>query len=527
MDDEAKKNKTDQNTSSSSDSEDDEGSTQFSVDDESSEDNTAGDDYDSDMEDGYSFSAHETEVREIAALRKKDLQNPSQFSYEGDFTAEIAEEMIRTFRHFASKGIFWVCLYIETGFEGGDDARRRFFKVLQVANRASLFEDITIDMYDIGNEFCPSGHLQIHPSFEDSNRLKGVHLECFHFDSRSIQLLCRVLTQSKSLCTLGMTKCGNIDDPLLCEALVNSNISNLIIDCNDLGDVSIANTVQALMGHRTLKELLVLKCRHTAVLLDSVTTLLTSKSCRLTHFRIGNPLFPNKSDSVPIQSILQWIRKNKSLQSIAIHCPLSGDRPFLKLLGSVALHPKLQRVDVDHRDITMQDLQEARALPRFQRRFEIGRIGSNQTVGPYQAALKDFLDVHPEIVLRNVCYNAEPIKHANFLNHSGRYLVGRRIPLGLWPLVLARIENWVQNYLMGYLGLRYRSFISGYDKYGKNLRIYKADAIYHLLHGPAFAGSPIADDNSAPKSTKKRRIESNTKSPTTCSTSPFRKVRTK
>ena len=37
--------------------------------------------------------------------------------------------------------------------------------------------------------------------------------------------------------------------------------------------------------------------------------------------------------------------------------------------------------------------------------------------------------------------------------------------------------------------------MNGYDMDGKNVGLYQADAIYKLLHDPAFAGSPVAADD--------------------------------
>lgn len=398
-------------------------------------------------------------IQQIVALQQMDFCriNPIAFKFDGHVSNTIIDTLCQTIESFASRGIQWKELHLvfRTGLE---IARHRLCDALRVAHRESLFECIKFE--DLRTGITP-GDLQLFPSLERNHRLKKLELSGIHLSAKDLASLALMLRQSTSLRMLCISKCEMVNHQDVCRALAaNSSMNEAIVS---LDDGCLHPILRSLIGHRSLQNLFVGYCNKTGVL-EVVSEIVSSSDCCLKKLVLGSSPWYQMTNAGPL---VQAIRDNNTtLSALDIRFRMSGTRPFSNLLHVWKSHPKLRRLWLNQ-PFSAQDIQEAKGGPRFRQRvylhnrfFHFTKPNSQNT-----PAIKEFFDVHPEICFPGSSCDVG-IDYAGFLNNMGRYLMYQDIPVGLWPLVLARIEE------------------------PRKSPTYKCSAVYEFLHGPAFAGRP-------------------------------------
>mmetsp|Transcript_29008 Transcript_29008/g.70053 ORF Transcript_29008/g.70053 Transcript_29008/m.70053 type:complete len:455 (-) Transcript_29008:244-1608(-) len=443
------------------------------------------------IKEGYSFKvethriAEDEAIQQIEALQNKDLRNPDTFSVGGPITTEIADALHRTFESFVSRGIVWSKIFFVFSVDSDIDTDR-LRDAMGVANRGSLFEAIGVETRKLEGEREADienlrTDIQLLSSLEDNARLKELYLTRFALSAEDTVSLGRVLQQPTNLCSI-LIDCAMADPKSFLAALSsNSSLEKALIGHIQGGGTS--DVVRALTGHPKLENLMVCNSRNDhGIPLIAVSELLSSSTCGIKklhlHFR---------ASSVPtgdFNPLLQGIRNNTSLETISSVYAFPGKRPLSEFLKVWKSHPTLRLVKF-RQHFTIEDIQEAKDGPRSPRPLKIRNSKSRGSPNAhYDAAVKELLDAHPEICWDFNDLYSESTKHANCLNHCGRYLMYREIPLGLWPLVLARIK---------------KTSVSAN---------YKASAaVYEFLHGQPFAGRDNHVGASPAKSGTKRSWE--------------------
>jgi len=336
------------------------------------------------------------------------------------------------------------------GWHSGEFGISQLRQALDIANRASLFESIDLDISSHNDSDPPrtTGTSHLLPSIEQNHRLRSLTMG----GNQSLSIgdlasLNRLLTQPS--CNLDDLRlyCRTLEHPLLCEGL-SSNTSLSTLDlCLDSFSCREGESVAVLLrslAHHPKLETLKVRCELTLDLSDAIRSLLSSTSV-LKNFQL-NSFYERLT--LNFDEILQGLANNKSLETLMLRNPLSGPRPLTNLLRTWQSHPKLNEVTL-FQGITEEDILEAQTEEVVAQR--VGRMVTARfalvTCLPkerQETLLRGFLDKHPEICY----YPAYPrdlstsVEYVSCWNASGRYLMHRPdIPLGLWPLVLERVER--------------------------------------------------------------------------------------
>ncbi|KAL3940568.1 MAG: hypothetical protein SGBAC_004924 [Bacillariaceae sp.] len=424
-------------------------------------------------------------IQQIEALQEKEFQNPNTFVLEGSLSTEVADALHRTFGNFVSRGIVWSKLFFIFGVDSDIDTCR-LRDVMGVANRGNLFEAIGVETRRLEVEGEPDianlrTDIQLLSSLEHNLRLKELYLTRFALSDEDTASLGRVLQQPTNLCSI-LIDCPMSDPQNLLTGLSsNSSLEKALIGHIPGGGTS--DVVRALTGHPKLENLMVCDRNNHGIPLIAVSELLSSATCGVKKLHLHF-----SASSVPaadFSPLLQGIRNNTSLETISSVFAFPGERPLSTFLKVWKSHPTLRLVKF-RQHFSIEDIQEAKEGPRSARPLKIrNSMSRGSPDAGYDEAVKELLDAHPEVCwdFNDLC--SESTKHANCLNHCGRYLMHREIPLGLWPLVLARIK---------------KTSVSAN---------YKASAaVYEFLHGQAFAGrGNVGTSMCGKQSGKKRSFE--------------------
>eukprot|EP00526_Cylindrotheca_closterium_P012502 CAMPEP_0113626354 /NCGR_PEP_ID=MMETSP0017_2-20120614/13628_1 /TAXON_ID=2856 /ORGANISM="Cylindrotheca closterium" /LENGTH=462 /DNA_ID=CAMNT_0000536529 /DNA_START=27 /DNA_END=1415 /DNA_ORIENTATION=- /assembly_acc=CAM_ASM_000147 len=393
-------------------------------------------------------------VRLLAALRWKDLNNPGQFNITiaAPIANDVLDELLLTFYYFQNNGIEWQSLMLY--FADNNIDFRRLSVALEVANRASLFQQICIHLED-GVLFENPRRLVLLPSLELNKRLKQLSLQRSPYDEsnnntflshpQDIASLASALQDPTSLLRTLHLDSTNIGQPDLLAALASNQT---------LEDVTLTTEVRAsapdllhsLAQHRSLESLDIridgiAEGEFQQATSNGFAALLTSNVCRVQKLTVR----PATADFEPIdpENLFQGLGTSNHLKYLCVRCHFVGENPFSCFLRALVSHPKLEKVQLlGSIRFTREDIQEARACPRLQQCVEIDHWF--QANDQEEEALAGLLFDHPEIFLklgRNE-FQSEDLLVMNHMNRLGRHLWTRNnVPIKLLPLLLARIQN--------------------------------------------------------------------------------------
>ncbi|CAJ1939943.1 unnamed protein product [Cylindrotheca closterium] len=348
----------------------------------------------------------------------------------------------------------WKILRVQhmEGWRSGEFDISQLRQALDIANRASLFEIIDLDISSHNDSEPPrtTGISHLLPSIERNQRLRSLTMGGNQsLSTGDLKSLNRLLNQPS--CNLDCLKlyCRNLEHPLLCEGLTsNTSLSTLDLCLDSFScreDESVASLFKSLEHHPKLETLKV-RCELTLDLSDAIRSLLSSTTV-LKNFELNS--FHGKP-TLNIDDILEGLANNKSLETLIIRNPLSSPRPLTNLLRTWKSHPKLSEVSLSQK-ITEEDIVEAQAEGAVAQRV-VGRMVTASFVvvdglqkERQETLLRGFLFKHPEVRYYQACHSSDvaiSVQHASWWNASGRYLMHRSdVPLGLWPLVLEKVEQ--------------------------------------------------------------------------------------
>lgn len=440
----------------------------------------------------------ERAIQCIDGLRNQSFQSPNRFSIRGRFTNEMADALHRAFGDFAARGIHWKRLNVY--FRRDSEVEPRLLgEALGIANQGSLFQVIDIQTLGLEGEIMnghetdadilPSG-LQMLSSLAANKRLESLHLSRLVLspeDSDSLSLALRTSTMLHTFtfaCAISQQTNQQLGDAIA------ANKSLKVAFIYERNEVT-SRLMRSMVGHPALEDLRVIS-KVNSDLPVVLSQILSDSACRLKTLAV---FMDNSRAPTSIIPLLEGIQKNSSLTFLASWFHFPGERPFTNFLQTWKSHPRLQRVQFWER-FQIEDMLEAKQGTRFPRRIEINYVEPEGARRPrddsYEAAVKQFLDGHPEICWTNDDLHSQATQFASCLNHSGRYLMNREIPHGLWSLVLERIQK--------------SSFRADRELCGELSfpAEHKASTVYELLHGQAFAGRANSNVSS---SGKKRRWE--------------------
>jgi hypothetical protein len=276
----------------------------------------------------------------------------------------------------------------------------------------------------------------------------------------------------------------------------NKTLQSLTLSDTILDDSRLSWIVQALTGHPCLQELSLVYNQFGETTMVALQGLLSCPSCKLMHLDLSRHLFPfAENRRFRLGPLIRGLQNNHSLQALDLsenwrsddiiednkdedireilimlwQCPnlvsIDLSDNAIRNLGifqnqvSTATDKKsrLRRLDLDD-NLVVTDLFEGKLVvktgavlslvPLLERNPELGDLG------------QDFMNL--------VDADSFPpqVQHLMDMNRCGRVLLrDDRIPLSVWPLVLVKAIN---------------------DTYLEDNPSRMANAIYHLLQGPAF-----------------------------------------
>ncbi len=233
-----------------------------------------------------------------------------------------------------------------------------------------------------------------------------------------------------------------------------------------LNDEHMAWLLEALRDHPTLKclDLNGNKCGPAASF--ALAELLTSD----THLQKLDVSFQTSDERMRVPQIVEGLRNNNSLKILELsNCGL--DDADAVLLGQLLCdHPNILELYIARNKITDDGISEfAGMLPHITSLRRISLWGNPFGDHGAQAladGMKGNLEIEEMDLFRNF-FCSDKITLYTHLNRAGRRLLHypERVPLGLWPLVVSRINCL---------------------SFQKNSTINASDSIFHMIRGPAL-----------------------------------------
>ena len=253
-----------------------------------------------------------------------------------------------------------------------------------------------------------------------------------------------------------------------------------------MSDSNAAMIVQSLIGHQSLKEFFLGGVEFGEETTSAICCLLASKTCKLLDMGLSDPYaqfdFGRFIEQLPVNSSVQSL----TLCNFAPYIDHDSANQFLPNLWKL---PRLKVLDFGEngiRDLDCLASNVTRTEPYH--RLRVLDLSYNdidfgeQSIGDDHLATRamlHLLNVFPE--LRSLGEHVKKIppcvtERLDLNRCSGMLLRGATIPLSVWALVLAKVNKDL--------------ILLGADTQSRT-----ANVIYHILHGPVFAGRGSLDRN--------------------------------
>jgi hypothetical protein len=401
-------------------------------------------------------------TEKILALKTTDIQNPRGFRmYYPTWHEELLRIVLEVFYDFADKKLVWKEFFLFLNMSDLIYTR----PVLFVAHGLGLFKRLKLFFY---------GGLDVEEQNDLEYLLPGItlnkRLEVLDVDNGGLvsmgdfRALSRLLETTSILRVLDLNGLTRFDQDLFCQGIAENNTLKQIglkfsAEC-DITDECTSCIFTALATHPKLETLDILCNGHLGDLSsDSLQTLLAF-SRSLSFLSIANHEIWNAQGKLNPDKILEGLEKNRSLTRLSLSNAVDGNFIFSQFFHAVAEHGSLQRLFLNEKTITKEDLECVTSMSRRKRPiiFELEHSVFDQL----SETLGYVLFCHPEIRLLEL-WNSQKEKISSTysryydLNWHGRYLLDRdEVPLSLWPLVLQKANS-------------------------------KPTVVYEFLKGPAFA----------------------------------------
>jgi hypothetical protein len=284
-------------------------------------------------------------------------------------------------------------------------------------------------------------HYFLDTMLESATKLTNLRIQD-HFDCQQMEALAKGLKGNTTLQVLDLSRSRMESLAILAEGL-QENKTLKVLKLRSLGfnDESIHVLIDAIKYHPQLEDL-DLSFNHCASL-DSLAELVNDPSCRLSKLSLG---YQNlwQSSRIDITAFARALRRNKSITAMSLARNKLVDSDILLLATALACNNTVQVLDLRENMLsdegiailanTIQHGTGIRIINLAQNPFQ--ETGASSLLKAVETNHK-LVDVH----VNETTYKCSEIRYQTALNKAGRQLLFQSPPLGLWPLVLERINR--------------------------------------------------------------------------------------
>jgi hypothetical protein len=352
----------------------------------------------------------------------------------------------------------------------------RIDEILQVACSLDIFDKISLVGH--GSELSLHGFWSISAAMKFNRHLTKLNLSDMQVTRQQVAALGAGLITSnsqhfKELCMCRVTFFDGAITELASGLKENSSLCTLCVDDGNLEDAELAELVDAVKSHPSLKQLQLWKNAGQEHALTALGKLLASRCCNLEYLDFSYQAENQGGLTGRLGTLVQGLLQgNSSLTSL--HLPLNGllDED-VDDLGQILATCKLEKLDLRNNGITRSGfVRLTQNIPKSLKSFNFRRNDFSEAEAACHilALFKE----HPQLWTDGFYWDdsespmGPEIQHFKDLNQCGRILLAPcgAIPLSVWPVVLARANTWLGDFL------------------NSEERI--PNAIFHLLQGPAL-----------------------------------------
>ena len=268
----------------------------------------------------------------------------------------------------------------------------------------------------------------------------------------------------------------------------NKTLRELALLSCGLSDEAMANILESLTSHPSLKTLRLFgnQCRSLGI--QGVVHLLSHPNCQLESLDLHHQRVSTATSGLPIEQLLEgWHprRRNTTLRRLVLSGNQLVDQDMRHLSMLLRRLPFLEELDLDSNLIHNDGLRLFAESSISSSRLRALRMMQNPLTEAASLELLKLVQIHPQLhsfapmalLLRKSTAVGKKITHFMDMNYAGRVLLQQRnhhnsIPLSVWPKVLARLTN---------NPIRFFFFLRG-GRAGCHSNV---NGIYYLLrHGP-------------------------------------------
>eukprot|EP00980_Cylindrotheca_fusiformis_P005803 scaffold1223_cov119-Cylindrotheca_fusiformis.AAC.6 len=429
----------------------------------------------------FRYGRHELNALMNSQATTSSIPTPGTFHIRSpDWDDELLRIFMELFEYFSSQGILWECFGLSLHAAYDDQSWRYVRPFLAAANARSIFRRLRLEIHlifgpddppDPNRAFLLAG-VDLNQNLESIDlRLRGSRESFFRVTKGDFQTLSRLLQTTQRLRSVSFSGMAEFDHNLFCEGLAdNCSVQEFAFDffgC-DISDESTATLIAALSQkqQQQLQSLTLIPSHYSSewtskALRDLLVSSTSLQYLELSHMKHG----PLRLDP---ELLLQGIERNQSLRYLKTSTVFREDLDLTRLFRSLKYRSPLEQLDITD-PISDDDLKRLSTLDQLNR--PISLTLPYDEIKEHTAAIERMLICHSEIRLRP-CYKrndeglislglsrrsvdllvsllssdlwlSQSLKHVWDFNWYGRYLLDRpaQIPLGLWPLVLEKIER--------------------------------------------------------------------------------------
>lgn len=263
-----------------------------------------------------------------------------------------------------------------------------------------------------------------------------------HFDCRQIEALAKGLKVNTSLKVLDLSRSKIESWAILADGLQeNKSLNVLKLRSLGLNDETIQVLLDAIKDHPQLEEL-DLSFNHCSCL-DPLAELVNDPSCRLSKLSLG---YQNlwQSPRIDITAFTRALRRNKHIKTISLARNKLADSDILLLATALACNETVEVLDLRENMISDEGITMLATTIQHGTGIRMINLAQNPFHETGALALLQAVETNHNLVqlhINETTYKCNEIRYETALNKAGRYLLFKSPPLGLWPIVLERINR--------------------------------------------------------------------------------------
>jgi hypothetical protein len=412
---------------------------------------------------------------ESAAMRVEELNQANvdeitalhfaHYHFEDIIVRAVIDLLHRTFQ----KGRLLGCLKLY-------DCTGQVDEILRVASSLDMFDKITLAG---DSEISQHGFWSISSAMKFNKRLTKLDLSYMEITRQQAAALGAGLVtfnsqnHFKELRMSDITFADGAIGELAAGLKQNSSLCFLRVQSCDLGDAELAELVDAVGSHSSLKALRLWGNAGQEHALVALGKVLSSRSCQLEILDFSSQGIDDDGGfSGHLGILAQGLRWNESLSRLDLSNNGLLDKDVDHLGQIILATCQLETLDLSHNEITHSGFVSlTKNIPKSLKSFDFS--GNKFEEEEVACHILTLLEEHPQLWDNGFYWEDsklpihQKIQHFKDLNRCGRILLLARdgaIPLSVWPIVLARANTL---------------FFYTNEKRNHN-------AIFHLLQGPAL-----------------------------------------